>query len=436
MVRAGHSLTKLKVFGEAQTSPEPLARQTAEAPCTSTSEQLPRETVAYGTLAVQSLANLLAMEVDTGASLTFEQQTLFDLCSNDLLSSCQHYGRSPTLQGGQQLLMDLKRMQNLIQRHLSVSGEVEHMVANIFVYGNAPWRCWCWTDAFAEDVTQAWGNTIQAVRQFFSDSEPQLLTGLHDMHQIWAQFDHEEQADAVDFLHSLWTYSGSSFFAGRFFHRSERGHTEEREQFPLNFIFPDREGPITLDSLVNLWADEGRGQFLYGSPGGVVLNLQRSTLQDGFWTKHHRELDLRTKVTLPFSEDGVNVHMATYQVVGLVLHQGASHENGHYQAILAIDNIYWLADDGSYPTPLAHLSLQQRKEISQIWLTVAPTDELVTDTAMDVAEYLPKKPKTCQETLHISFSNVTFFGKKVQDWVWGQKNTIMLFQETHLQQKA
>ena len=133
------------------------------------------------------------------------------------------------------------------------------------------------------------------------------------MHQIWAQFDHEEQADAVDFLHSLWSYSSSSFFAGRFFHRSERGHTEEREHFPLNLIFPDGEGPISLDSLVNLWVDEGRGQFLYGSPGGVVLNLQRSTLQHGIWTKHHRELDLPTKITLPFSEDGVNVHMANYQ---------------------------------------------------------------------------------------------------------------------------
>lgn len=213
------------------------------------------------------------------------------------------------------------------------------------------------------------------------------------MHHIWAQFEQDEQADAVDFLHALWTFSGSSFFAGRFFHRSERGHTEEREQFPLNLIFPDGEGPQTLDSLITQWANEARGQFLYGSPGGVVLNLQRSTLQEGTWTKHHRELELHNKVSLPFSEDGLNVHLATYQVVGLVLHQGMSHENGHYQSILAINNVYWLADDGTFPTPLPHLSSQQRKEISQIWLTAAPTDELVTDTAREGAEYLPNKPK-------------------------------------------
>ena len=447
-----HPLTKLKVYGGAISSSGTPARGTAEAPSSSTTEQPPRGTVSFGTLAVHSLANLLNMEAETDSSLSFEQQTMFDLCSKDLLASCQQYGRGPTIHGGQQLLADLKRMQNLIHRHLCVPGEVEHTVANIFVisqcltsiltnprnlrYGNAPWRCWCWTGAFADDVTQAWGNTTQAVRQFLSDPDPQLLTGLQDMQQIWPQFDSDEQADAVDFLHALWTFSGSSFFAGRFFHRSERGHTEEREQFPLNLIFPDGDHPMTLDSLVNIWADEGRGQFLYGAPGGVVLNLQRSTLHGGAWTKHHRELELPTVVRLPFSEDGINVHMANYQVVGLVTHQGASHENERYQTILAIDNIYWLADDGTFPTPLPHLTLQQRQEIAQIWLIAAATDELVPDTAMEVAEYLPKKPKACHETLYLSFSNVTFFGKKVQDWIWGQGDKIMLFQETHLQQKA
>ena len=252
------------------------------------------------------------------------------------------------------------------------------------------------------------------------------------MTHIWSQFGCEEQADAVDFLHALGTYSGSTFFAGKFFHRSERGHTEEREQFPLNIIFPEGDNPMALDTLINQWADEGNGQFLYGSPNGVVLNLQRSALQEGTWAKHHRELDFNTHVNLLFSDDGHNVHQASYQIIGLVLHQGATHENGHYQAILAIDNVYWLADDNSFPTPMPHLTAQQRKEIS----VAAPTDELVTDTAMEISHTQPKKARTSQETLHFSFSNVTCFGKKVQDWVWGQGDTIMMFQETHLQQKA
>ena len=139
--------------------------------------------------------------------------------------------------------MDLKRMQNLIQRHLNTRWRISlwfHNVSQAFsrIPGTcamgtphgAPWKCWCWTGAFADDVAQAWGKSLQAARQFLSDSEPQLLTGLHDMMHIWSQFDQEEQADAVAFLHSLWSFSGSTFFACRFFHRSERGHTEERER--------------------------------------------------------------------------------------------------------------------------------------------------------------------------------------------------------------
>ena len=147
-------------------------------------------------------------------------------------------------------------------------------------------------------------------------------------------------------------------------------------------------------------------------------------------------MDLPTRLNIPFSEDGENVHYATYQVVGLVLHQGVSHENGHYQAILALDNAYWMADDNAYPVPIAHLTSKQKTEISQVWLTLAPTDEMVTDTALEITGQEAKKARICHETLHFSFSNVTFFGKKVQDWIWGQGDTIMFFQETHLQQKA
>lgn len=238
--------------------------------------------------------------------------------------------------------------------------------------------------AYADDMIQAWGRTQAAARQCLASGEPQLLSDMQDMSSIWPQFGHEDQADAADFLQAVWAYSRSTFFAGWFFHRSERGHTEEREQFPFNILFPESQGPTTLDTLINLWADEGRGQFLYGSPGGLVLNLQRSALLEGTWTKHHSELTIQTNVHIPFSEDGENVHYATYQVVGLVLHQGATHENGHYQAILALNNVYWLADDNVYPVPLAKLTPQQQAEISQVWLTLAPTDAMVTDTAMEL----------------------------------------------------
>ena len=110
------------------------------------------------------------------------------------------------------------------------------------------------------------------------------------------------------------------------------------------------------------------------------------------------------------------MHYASYQIVAMVLHQGAGHENGHYQSILAIDDAYWLSDKESYPTPIPHLTTQ-KQEISHVWMVLSTTDELVPDTAIEVAESLRKKPKKALEVLTITFSNVTFFGKKVQDWV-------------------
>ena len=118
---------------------------------------------------------MLKPEEEEDTNMSFEQQTLFDLCLRDLNNSSQACGKLRNLHNGQQLLMDLKRMQNLVHKHLSVSGEAEHSVANIFVvsqcltsilknpknqcFGNAPWRCWCWAGAFAEEATRAWGRT-------------------------------------------------------------------------------------------------------------------------------------------------------------------------------------------------------------------------------------------------------------------------------------
>ena len=272
------TLTKLKVLGGASTAFLDQPGQPTEAPGSSTSEQLPRETVRFGTSAVRALASILNMEEDDDV-LTFEQRALYDLCSKDMIRTCLQYVRHPTPQGGQQLLMDLRRMQNLVQKHLSVHGDVENSVYNIYIisqclttilenprnlcYANAPWRCWCWTGAFAEDMVQAWGRTHPAVREFLAGSDPQSLPELPDMDHMWPHFGPADQADAADFLQSIWSYSGSTYFAGRFFHCNERGHTEEREQFPLNILFPDGAGDISMDTLINYWADEGRAVPLW-----------------------------------------------------------------------------------------------------------------------------------------------------------------------------
>lgn len=136
-------------------------------------------------------------------ALTEAQGFLFDLCQRDLVQSCQRYRSTTNPHHGQQVLADLRRMQNLLHQHLSLPGDTKWPMANVFIisqvltsvlrnpdgynlcFGNAPFRCWCWAGAFAEDASLAWGRTHGATRQFLSSWDPQWLPMLMNMEIVW-----------------------------------------------------------------------------------------------------------------------------------------------------------------------------------------------------------------------------------------------------------
>ena len=423
------------------------------APCSSTSVQTSRGSAVDGTPQAKLAALLVDLMDDDinrpGSSvLTAGQQALYDICKRDLDSSRADFEQSWSLVKGQQFLVDLRRMENTLHKLLAVQGDVPHLATNVYVvaqaltsilsnphnmcFANAVLRCWSWAGAHAEDQSIAWGRTHAAVREFLGAGEPSLLSNLDQMHHILQHFPAGTQADVGDFAGLLWNFADSTFFGGKFFHVHPDGRLEDREQVPLNLLFPPGDSAISLDELVNQWADEEGGQYLYGAPDGLILHLQRSALVQGCWTKHDRPLDFSTSVNIPFSEDGIHVHMATYRIVSLVLHQGEGHENGHYVCIHAMDNTYWFADDDQYPVPLSNISDQQRKEVVQLWLIHDNQGKLVPDAVEALAPSQPKKAKHHYETLHLIFGNVTFFGARVQDWIWTKGDHLLFLQETHL----
>lgn len=268
----------------------------------------------------------------------------------------------------------------------------------------------------------AWGRTHEAVRQFLGDNQPTSLLSFQEGHQ----------EGVGDFVGHLAGFAGGTFFGGKFFHVTNEGRLDEREQVPLNMICPPGDSSISLDEVVNLWAEEERGQYLYGAPGGLIIHLQRSHLLERQWTKRNRPLDISTGIpviTIPFSEDGVHVRSATYKIVSLILilHKGQGHENGHYVAIHALDNAYWYADDDTFPVPLPHLTDLRRQEIVQVWLVHERSGELVPDTVEALEPSHPKRAKHHSETLQFVFANVTSFGRRVQDWVWTKGEHILLY---------
>ena len=152
------------------------------------------------------------------------------------------------------------------------------------------------------------------------------------------------------------------------------------------------------------------------------------------WTKHHRELHIPTEVFLPYSNDGIAVAKAYYRVLAMVLHQGETHDSGHFMAIHAVDNAYWLVDDNTFPKPIRTLTEQHGKEVIQLWLILDPNDEMQVDFVAEESPP-PKKKKTHYDEINLCFANVTTFGKKVQDWVWSKADHLLFLQETHLNEK-
>lgn len=142
---------------------------------------------------------------------------------------------------------------------------------------------------------------------------------------------------------------------------------EEREQVPLNMILPPGTSEIGLNQVVNLWANEEAGQFLYGTPDCLILHLQRFQLQEGMWTKRSRAVDVPQRLMVPFSLNGVQVEKAWYRPVALVLHQGHSHENGN-----------------AYSQIISELTQQHAQRALQVWLVLDPSDEMEDTT--------PKRP--------------------------------------------
>lgn len=69
-----------------------------------------------------------------------------------------------------------------------------------------------------------------------------------------------------------------------------------------------------------MWADEGEGQYLYGSPSSIILHIQRFEQQQELWTKHHRRLEVPTDVYIPYSNDGILINKAGYKIVAMIPH--------------------------------------------------------------------------------------------------------------------
>ena len=291
-----------------------------EAPSSSTSEPAPKGGAVYGTSSFQALAHILHGMNPEQQFREAAHEQLPQTGHQDLQTSCQEYLRAPTQDHGQQLLADLQRMERLVHKHQGLQGDPPLIQANSgliaqnltsiaanhgnLCFGNSVFRCWSWMSCFTMEPTQTWGRLHQAFRAFLSSSRPCLLTQIHELMDVWAHFDEQQQADVGDFVGRLYTTAAPQNIGGKFFHLKTNGVLEEREQVPINLICPPGEAKVTLDELVTQWANEEEGQYLYGAPNCLIFHIQRFHCQEHMWTKHHRPVEVPTVITIPFSLQG------------------------------------------------------------------------------------------------------------------------------------
>lgn len=66
------------------------------------------------------------MNAETGKmDLNSAQSKLLQVTNDDMKESCKQYLAHPSMDNGQQVLTDLKRMEHLVHKHLGLQGDTE-----------------------------------------------------------------------------------------------------------------------------------------------------------------------------------------------------------------------------------------------------------------------------------------------------------------------
>ena len=203
-------------------------------------------------------------------------------------------------------------------------------------------------------------------------------TGFQSLLNKWGiSYNLKRQHDATEFLNYLVTEVQPVFWSSDWTPRwsigsdAADGEYEKGTQFATiqlsltegNF---DTDSAISLADLIADWHDakvHQRGLITVGQSFAFAIN-RISDLN----AKVHTEILLPENMMI-----AVPTHSSTewpiYPITGVTMHRGNSIESGHYQtSVFTADNRWFHYDDAKIPTQ-GPLNLQDRKDISIIWIS-------------------------------------------------------------------
>ena len=122
---------KLKGGGASSHEVEPRP-DLGRAPRSSTSVQALQSLASCGTLPPETLAKFWQTIMEVDDSDAIDRRPTWAFSSMSTRSSCATYEDRPTLQAGQQLLVDLQRTQPLLLKQMALPGDMEPGVGNLY----------------------------------------------------------------------------------------------------------------------------------------------------------------------------------------------------------------------------------------------------------------------------------------------------------------
>ena len=313
-------------------------------------------------------------------------------------------------------------------------------------FANAPWRAFTWICALLRETsTQPWGTLQEAVQESIDAAEQVDIQTLPGLRELWKQHDLNAQGDASHFVNSLWLLSQSRAFHYCFAEIKEGGYLTDHVQQPILVPYPDDwPDDVSLQQLINNWANQGMGQYLMDDKKVLICHVTRNTCIDGVMTKHQKPFNPYGTFTMPRSLDGFSRSSTEFVPAVLICHRGQTHQQGHYFAILIYRDLMWIADDGKAPTHLPNLTPSLASQIAQVWAVnidcfKTPQQVLHGLPPPEEPDYEPslhpspiKRARLEQDHNALHFSNVTNFGRQVLEWYWTRDSGICIFAETHL----
>ena len=190
-------------------------------------------------------------------------------------------------------------------------------------FANAPWRAFTWVCALLQETsTQPWGTLQEAVQESIDMAESVDIQALPGLRDLWKQHDLNVQRDASHFVNSLRLLSQSRAFHYRFAEIKEGGYLTDHVQQPILVPYPD-DWPedVTLQQLINNWANQGMGQYLLDDKKLLVCHVTRNTCINGVMTKHQKPFNPYGTFTMPRSLDGFTRSTTEFVPAVLICHR-------------------------------------------------------------------------------------------------------------------